>query len=74
MPMTALTMALTVTLFLRASSSSAARWWCRVADCAVEIHGGTGNMHGLPVERLYRDARIFRFHGGTNEVQKLIIT
>jgi acyl-CoA dehydrogenase len=57
---------------------SAAKLFCsemvgRAADLAVQIHGGLGYMHGVPVERLYRDARLFRIYEGTSEIQKLII-
>jgi acyl-CoA dehydrogenase len=45
----------------------------RTADLAVQIHGGLGYMHGVPVERMYRDARLFRIYEGTSEIQKLII-
>jgi len=34
----------------------------RIADRAVQIHGGAGYMRGVPVERLYRDARLFRIY------------
>ena len=46
---------------------------CRVADRAVQIHGGLGYMRGVPVERFYRDARLFRIYEGTSEIQKLVI-
>jgi acyl-CoA dehydrogenase len=57
---------------------SAAKLFCsemvgRIADRAVQIHGGTGYMHGVAVERLYRDARLYRIYEGTSEVQKVII-
>jgi acyl-CoA dehydrogenase len=57
---------------------SAAKLFCsemvgRAADLAVQVHGGLGYMHGIPVERLYRDARLFRIYEGTSEIQKLII-
>ena len=57
---------------------SAAKLFCsemvgRAADLAVQIHGGLGYMHGVPVERLYRDARLFRIYEGTSEIQKLIL-
>ena len=39
-----------------------------VCDQAVQLHGGTGYMHGTEVERHYRDARILPIGGGTTEV------
>ena len=57
---------------------SAAKLFCsemvgRAADLAVQVHGGLGYMRGVPVERMYRDARLFRIYEGTSEIQKLII-
>jgi len=45
----------------------------RVADRAVQIHGGAGYMRGVPAERLYRDSRLFRLYEGTSQIQQLII-
>lgn len=45
----------------------------RVADRAVQIHGGAGYIRGVPVERFYRDARLFRIYEGTSQIQQLII-
>lgn len=45
----------------------------RIADKAVQIHGGLGYMQDYPVERFYRDARITRIYEGTSEIQKNII-
>ena len=39
-----------------------------VCDQAVQLHGGTGYMHGTEVERHYRDARILPIGGGATEV------
>jgi acyl-CoA dehydrogenase len=39
-----------------------------VCDQAVQLHGGTGYMHGTEVERHYRDARILPIGGGASEV------
>ena len=45
----------------------------RVADRAVQVHGGAGYMRGVPVERFFRDARLFRIYEGTSQVQQVII-
>jgi acyl-CoA dehydrogenase len=45
----------------------------RVADKAVQIHGGVGYIADYPIERFYRDARITRIYEGTSEIQKNLI-
>ena len=45
----------------------------RVADRAVQIHGGAGYMQESAVERFYRDVRLFRLYEGTSQIQQLII-
>ena len=45
----------------------------RVADLAVQVHGGTRYMREVPVERIYRDVRLLRLYEGTSEIQRLII-
>jgi len=45
----------------------------RIADRAVQIHGGYGYVAEYPVERLYRDARLFRIFEGTSQIQQLVI-
>ncbi len=45
----------------------------RVADRAVQIHGGAGYMAEYAVERFYRDVRLFRIFEGTTQIQQLVI-
>lgn len=62
----------------RRIAPSVAKLFCtemagKVADLAIQIHGGTGYMRGVPVERIYRDIRLLRLYEGTSEIQRLII-
>lgn len=45
----------------------------RIADRAVQIHGGAGYMRDSAVERFYRDVRLFRIYEGTTQIQQLVI-
>lgn len=45
----------------------------RVADRAVQLHGGAGYMRGMVVEQLFRDARLFRIFEGASDIQRLLI-
>lgn len=45
----------------------------RVADRAVQIHGGAGYISEYAVERFYRDVRLFRLYEGTSQIQQVII-
>ena len=45
----------------------------RIADRAVQIFGGAGYMAEYPVERFYRDVRLFRIFEGTTQIQQLVI-
>ena len=45
----------------------------RIADRAVQIHGGMGIVKGFPVERFYRDIRHYRVGDGTSEMQRMVI-
>jgi len=62
----------------RRVAPSAAKLFCtemagRVADLAVQVHGGSGYMREVPVERIYREVRLLRLYEGTSEIQRLII-
>jgi alkylation response protein AidB-like acyl-CoA dehydrogenase len=46
---------------------------CRVANKAVQLHGGAGYIRDLPIERMYRDARVTRILEGTSEIQRFTI-
>ena len=46
----------------------------KVADAAIQIHGGMGLMADLPLERFWRDARVERIWDGTSEIQRHIIS
>jgi acyl-CoA dehydrogenase len=57
---------------------SSAKLFCsemvgRAVDRAVQVHGGLGYLRTTPVERFYRDARLYRLYEGTSEVQRVII-
>jgi hypothetical protein len=46
----------------------------RVCSAAIQVHGGYGFVSDYPVEKFYRDARVFQIYDGTNEVQKILIS
>ncbi|HHL43122.1 MAG TPA: acyl-CoA dehydrogenase [Hellea balneolensis] len=46
---------------------------CKIVDECVQLHGGYGYMNEYPVARAWRDARVQRIYGGTNEIMKLVI-
>lgn len=58
--------------------SAACKLFCaemvgRVADRAVQIHGGSGYMSEFAVERFYRDVRLLRLYEGTSQIQQIVI-
>lgn len=60
------------------TESSCCKLFCseavgRIADRAVQIHGGAGYVADYGIERFYRDVRIFRLYEGTSQVQQVII-
>jgi len=63
---------------LDAATASMAKYWvtdiqCEVIDEMLQLHGGYGYMNEYPIAGLYRDARVQRIYGGTNEIMKLLI-
>ena len=63
---------------LTAERASMAKYWltdlqCRVVDECLQLHGGYGYMNEYQIARMYRDARVQRIYGGTNEIMKLLI-
>ena len=46
----------------------------RVASKAIQIHGGYGYLDDYPVEKIYRDVRVYQIYEGTSEVQKMLIS
>lgn len=58
--------------------ASCTKYFCteaagRIADRAVQIHGGAGYMAEYDIERLYRDIRLLRIYEGTSQIQQLVI-
>ncbi|MBW1650315.1 MAG: acyl-CoA dehydrogenase family protein [Deltaproteobacteria bacterium] len=46
----------------------------RVTACALQIYGGYGFTKEYPIERFYRDARVFTIYEGTSEIQRIVIS
>lgn len=58
--------------------ASCTKYFCteaagRIADRALQIHGGAGYMTEYDIERLYRDIRLLRIYEGTSQIQQLVI-
>ena len=62
-----------ITLEAAAAKYIASETVGRVADRAVQIHGGAGYIADYGVERFYRDVRLFRIYEGTSQIQQLVI-
>ncbi len=62
-----------ITMPAAASKYYASEMVGRVADRAVQIHGGAGYMADYAVERFYRDVRLFRLYEGTSQIQQIVI-
>ena len=63
---------------LDAATASMAKYWVtdiqgEVIDEMLQLHGGYGYMTEYPIAQLYKDARVQRIYGGTNEIMKLLI-
>jgi acyl-CoA dehydrogenase len=63
----------TVTLEASACKMFASEALGRIADRAVQVHGGAGYIDDHAVARLYRDVRLFRLYEGTTQIQQLVI-
>ena len=63
---------------LTAEKAAMAKWWvtdlqCKVIDQCLQLHGGYGYMNEYPIARAFRDSRVQKIYGGTNEIMKEII-
>ncbi|WP_435418707.1 acyl-CoA dehydrogenase family protein [Parerythrobacter aurantius] len=64
---------------LTTDEASAAKLWhtdlqWEMVDACLQLHGGAGYMNEYPIARLWRDARVTRIFGGTNEIMKEVIS
>ena len=60
------------------TTASMSKYWvsdlqCRIIDECLQLHGGHGYMNEYSIARMYRDARVQRIYGGTNEIMKVLI-
>jgi acyl-CoA dehydrogenase len=63
---------------LDAATASMAKYWVTdlqnaIVDECLQLHGGYGYMDEYPIARMYKDARVARIYGGTNEIMKILI-
>ena len=63
---------------LDAATASMAKYWVtdlenKIIDRCLQLFGGFGYMNEYPISRMYRDSRVQRIYGGTNEVMKILI-
>ena len=63
---------------LTAAEASAAKLWhtelqWEACDASLQLHGGAGYMNEYLIARLWRDARVTRIFGGTNEIMKEVV-
>lgn len=64
---------------LDSPTASMAKYWvsdahCKLVDECLQLHGGYGYMNEYPIATAYKDARVNRIYGGTNEIMKLLIS
>lgn len=63
---------------LDVATASMAKYWVsdaqnEIVDECVQLHGGNGFMNEYPIAKMWRDSRVQRIYGGTNEIMKLLI-
>jgi alkylation response protein AidB-like acyl-CoA dehydrogenase len=63
---------------LTADEAAGAKWWAtetqwRIVDRCLQLHGGYGYVNEYEIARLWRDARVQRIYGGTNEIMLDIV-
>jgi len=63
---------------LTSEKAAMAKYWisdlqCKVMDECLQLHGGYGFINEYPIAKAYRDARVSKIYGGTNEIMKEII-
>jgi len=63
---------------LDAATASMAKYWVtdlenRIVDTCLQFFGGYGYMNEYPIARMYKDSRVQRIYGGTNEIMKMLI-
>lgn len=64
---------------LDAATASMAKYWLtdlqgEIVDTCLQLHGGYGYMDEYEIARMYKDARVSRIYGGTNEIMKVLIS
>jgi acyl-CoA dehydrogenase len=63
---------------LDVATASMAKYWVtelqsEVVDKCLQLHGGSGYINDYPIARMYRDTRVARIYGGSNEIMKMLI-
>ncbi len=63
---------------LDAATASMSKYWmsdleCKITDECLQFFGGYGYMDEYPISRMFRDARVQKIYGGTNEIMKMLI-